>query len=259
MKNRFYLIIITFISSYSITAYSQNMTAMIKQQMQISMAIMCNDRNFLACSGLSQNECNSAVVNTIAACDHLFPTHITAMNDNSFDRHSDCIQYSFPKISGINLHRLEACNSNDHHESHDENEDMADGIAMMNQALQQHAETVGTDDVTLPIYKNARVMSHFSSGEMTAMHGVKPLPALVMTSPDSTTTIASYYRKKLTGFREHNFNGDILFMQGGPKYFDYVQDYETYAVTPHVLISPLQHGSGVPAGTQSKIEIAYKK
>ncbi|VAW85054.1 hypothetical protein MNBD_GAMMA17-316 [hydrothermal vent metagenome] len=166
------------------------------------------------------------------------------------------MERNLPKNAGVSMNRLDACDTE--HADHPA-ADMAEGLTMMNQMLQQHAANVGTDGVTLPLYKNATVISHFASGEMAEIVGVAALPALIMASPDDTHTIANYYRTKLSGFTEHKINGDILFMDGGPKNFDYLKDYQTYIVTPHVLISPLQEAFGVPVGTKSKIEIAYKK
>lgn len=256
MKIIIRLILITLISSYSFTASSQDMTTMMKQQMEASISATCSDRSFLNCTGLSQNKCTSAASKTIASCDHLFPKGNAAMNDDAFDAHGECMERNFPKNAGVSTSKLDACDSDDASEPP---VDMAEGITMMNQMLQQHAENIGTDGVTLPLYKNATVMSHFASGELAEMIGVNPLPALVLVSPDSTDKVANYYRTKLKGFREHKIDADILFMQGGPKNFDYVRDSKTYAVTPHVLIAPMQEGLGVPPGTKSKIEIAYKK
>ncbi|MCF6324938.1 MAG: hypothetical protein L3J89_11570 [Gammaproteobacteria bacterium] len=256
MKTFIRLIFISLLSSYSFTASSQDMIAMMKQQLKTAMTATCNDRKFLNCAGFSQNKCTSAVSRTIASCNHLFPGSNTAMNDDAFEAHGECIERNFLKNTGVSTSRLDAC---DTEHADQPAADMAESLTMVNQMWQQHAENVGTDGVTLPLYKNATVMSHFSSGEMAEMVGVTPLSALMMASPDDTFTIANYYRKKLNGFTEHKINDDILFMDGGPKNFDYVKDYQAYVVTPHVLISPLEEGFGVPAGTKNKIEIAYEK
>lgn len=255
MKKNVRLIFIILLSGYSFAALSQDMIAMMKQQMKDSISAMCNDKNFLACTGLKQKKCVSAANSTISACDHLFPNENTAMNDDAFDAHGECMERNFPKNSGVSVSKLDACDTDNANEAP---VDMAEGMVMMNQMLQQHADSIGTDDVTLPIYKNATIMSHFTSAEMAQMAGVNPLPALVLVSSDSTNKVASYYRTKLKGFREHKIDGDILFMDGGPKNFDYVKDYKTYMVTPHVLIAPMQEGLGVPPGSNSKIEIAYE-
>ncbi len=256
MKKSIRLILMILISIYSFTASSQDMVTMMKQQMHDSIIAMCNDRSFLVCTKLNQKKCTSAANGTISACDHLFPKANDAMNDRAFDVHSDCVQNSLLKKTGISAEKFDACDTD---EGHELPMDMNESLAMMNQMMQLHAANVGTDGVTLPLYKNATVMSHFSSAEMAQMMDVNPLPSLVLASPDVTKKIVAYYRTKLSGFREHNIDGDILFIKGGPKNFDYVKDFKFYTVTPHVLIAPMQDGLGGPPGTRSKIEIAYKK
>ncbi len=256
MKKYLRLIFIAFISSYSFTALSQDMIVMMKQQMRDSLMATCNDSDFLTCTGLSQKKCASAANSTISTCDHLFPKGDAAMNDDAFDEHGNCLESNFLKNTGISTTKLDTCDTDDYS---DAPVDMETGITMMNQMLQQHAEDIGTDGVTLPIYKNATVMSHFASGEMAQLTAAKPLPAMVLVSPDNTLQVADYYRKNLKGFREHKIDGDILFMKGGPKDFDYAKDFEIYAITPHVLIMPMQDGLGVPPGTKSKVEIAYEE
>lgn len=263
MKKIIHLTFIVLLSSFSFTALSQDMTAMMKQQMQKDMAASCNDKAFLSCIGIAKKKCISATNKTLSDCEHLFPKSNAAMgNGAAFMAHGQCVESRMLKNAGISASKLDACDSmaGGGPATGAPPMNMTQGIAMLNQALQQHAQSVGTDDVTLPVYKNATVMSHFASGEMAQMFDdAEPLPALMLASPDSTGKVVRYYRKKLKGFKEYKVRGDILFMESGPKNFDFVKDMKTYATTPHVMIMPIENTPGAPHGSRSKIEIAYKK
>lgn len=249
-------------SSYSLTALSQDMTIMMRQQMEKELIATCNDKGFLSCIGISKKLCVSSTIIAISRCEKLLPKDSAAMSDKAaFTKHGECIKNSLLKNTGVSADKLDACDSmtGDKPAAVAPPMEMKQGIAMMNQVMQKHAQSIGTDGVTLPIYKNAIVMSHFTSGQMSKMFDVEPLPALVLVSPDDTKKIVSFYRKKLKGFKEYNIDGDVLFMEHGPKKFDYSKDLETYVTTPHVLISPMRDAPGKTVVSKNKIEIAYKK
>lgn len=184
--------------------------------------------------------------------------------DEAFMAHGDCMEKKVPGLIGASIEKLDSCEQQAMGMSPggampmDSNQ----GVAMMTEALQQHAQSIGTDQVTLPVYKNATLMSHIADEHnleiQAEMLGVKPLPALMLASPDNMKTIADYYRNKLKNYREYHNNGEILFMEKGPDKFDYSMDMRSYVTTPHVLIMPLGDTPGAPSGSRSRIEIAYR-
>jgi len=248
---------------------SQDMAVMIKQQMQQGMAETCNDHAFLSCMGVSKSKCSSATQKAVVDCDHLFPKGKALMGDESaFKPHGECIESHILKYTGTTAKKLDACDTMLGNNSAGDNPSMNrdEGIAMLNQVMQQNAKSIGTDSVTLPIYKNAKVMSHFNASQssemmsgITGTPNMKALPALVLTSSDNIKSVVIFYEKKLKGFKKHSIDGDILFMKGGPEKFDMLKHLKIYVTTPHVMISPMSAGPGVPGGTKSKIEIAYKQ
>ena len=255
MKNssRITLLITMFCASFAVQ--SGDMNPMKKMMLQQMMA-PCEDGTFLSCIGIDKKKCVSAVKKAIASCDNLFPTDMSAMSDDTMNAHGDCVGNNIIKNAGINQGKLDNCEaSNSTSAPPMEQEQM---MAMMGQALQAHAAAVGTDGVTLPLYKNATVMSHFANGEMAQMfEDVEQLPALMMASPDSSDKIVKYYRKKLEGFTEYKIEDGILFMENGPEDFDLLKNMRTYVSTPHVAVIN-DAASGVP-GAKSRIEIAYRK
>jgi len=266
ITNAFYIVIL---SSLSFSAVSEDMAAIMKQQMEEGMADTCNDRAFLSCMGVSKNKCSSATKKAAADCDYLFPKGNELMGDESaFKQHGECIESHILKYTGTNADKLDSCDTmlGDGTTGNEPPVSMDEGIAMLNQVMQQNAKSIGTDNVTLPIYKNAKVMSHFNASQssemmsgITGTPNMKALPALVLTSSDNVKNVVTFYEKKLKGFRKHSIDGDILFMKGGPEKFDMLKHLKIYVATPHVMISPMNDGPGIPVGTKSMIEIAYKE
>lgn len=267
MKKLYCLISAVVVLLPSAIAYSDEMLDMMKQQMQESMSMVCNDATFLNCAGISKDKCSSAVKKSLAACEHLLPTGKAAMEDEAaFKAHEKCIEKQFPTNVGVSTKKLQICDSSTATADSDEPPtteppmSREQAMELLNKSLQQQAKAIGTAGVTLPIYKNATVMSHILPGQMPNMvKGVKNLPAMVLASPDSIETIADFYRKNLKGFKEYKVNKGILFLEHGPKNFDSVKDLKILLQTPHVMISPVSPAPGAPADTKHSIEIAYKK
>ena len=249
MKNIYRTTFIIILSCVSFIAHSGDMgpmKAMMKQQFMAT----CDDKAFLSCIGINKKKCISTVDKSMESCDSLFPKDMSAMDDTTMNAHADCLTKNLIKHAGITSSKLESCDTTA--SSDPSSMDQEQVMAMMAQGLQAHAAATGTDGVTLPLYKNATVLSHFANGEMAPMFkDTEQLPALVMSSPDSTDKIVSYYRKKLKGFKEYKIEGGILFMEEGPENFDIMKHMPAYVSTPHVAITS---DSG-----QSRIEIAYKK
>ena len=262
MKQAIVLIFSVVIALFNAGIHAENMAAMMRQQIHEDMAATCDDNAFLVCLGIDRKKCVSAVNGAVSTCDHLFPKNDAEMANNAaLLAHAECLEDRLMKNVGVSDDKLSACDQLAGGEfiAGEEPVDINQAAAMMNKALQQHAQSVGTDDVSLPIYKNTTVMSHFADGELDQVLNVRALPALMLASPDLIEKIADYYRGKLKGFKEYNIQGDILFMEKGPKSFDYVNDMKTYITTPHVMITRMHGVPGAPAGSKSKIEIAYKK
>lgn len=259
--NRFTIMIL---AGFSSPCFSMDMAAMMKQEMQNGAKQTCSDQAFLSCMGTSGKKCLSAANKAIKTCNHLFPTSDVAMGDgNAFMAHSSCMDKTITKNLGVSIDKLNDCDPGGGPSASAPPMQMEQGMAMVSQMMQQHAKSVGTGRVTLPVYKNATVMSHIADDynlqNLQQDLGVRPLPALMLASPDSIKSIATYYRDKLKGFKEYRTGRDILFMQNGPKNFDYTRDYNKYTTTPHVLIMPMDNVPGSPPGSRSKIEISYKK
>jgi len=249
VKNIYRTTIIIIFSFLSFIAHSGDMGPM-KEMMKQQIMTSCDDDAFLSCMGISKKKCVSTVEKALASCDKYFPGDMSAMNDEEMNKHGDCLAKSLTKYSGVSDDKANACSESA--QSEPPSMDQEQAMAMMAQGLQAHAAATGTDGVTLPLYENATVMSHFANGEMAPMFkDVEQLPALVMSSPDSAEKIVGYYRKKLKGFKEYKLEDGILFMENGPKDFDITKHMPAYVSTPHVAIT---NDSG-----QSRIEIAYKK
>lgn len=259
--------------SLSVPVLAMNPAAMMKQEMEASAQRTCNDNSFLSCIGRSSSQCMKAAKTAIKKCESSFPkTQVQMNSSDSIFAHAKCMDDAITQSLGVSLDKLNQCDPagagdpagmppmSGSMPPMDANQ----GLEVMQKMMQQHARSVGTGAVTLPIYKNATVMSHIADDQNLDMMqhnmGVRPLPAMMLASTDSINTIAKFYRGKLKGFREYKLGKDILFMKNGPKNFDLARDFKQYATTPHVMISEI-NGAGPIAlpGSRSQVEIAYKK
>ncbi len=238
------LISLLLLSNSSFSVMSQDIGA-IKKMMQQQMTASCNDKAFLACIGISEKKCTSSMTKAMSDCDHLFPKVMSAMNDTTMDAHGECISNNILKNAGISTDKLDNCEPSNSAPSMDEAE-------MMGQAMKQHAQSIGTDRVTLPLYNNATVISHATAEMRTTMFGTEALAMVTLDSTDNVNQIASYYRSKLEGFREYKIENNILFLKNGPKDFDILKDFNKTLTTPNVHISSI-------SGSNTRIDIAYKE
>ncbi len=234
------------LSYFSFSVMSQDTNAT-KKMMQEQMMASCNDKEFLACIGISKKKCTSSTTEAISDCDHLFPKVMSAMNDTTMGAHGECVSSNILKNAGISADQLDYCDSSSSAPPMDE----AKMMEMMGKAMKQHAQSIGTDRVTLPIYKNATVVSHATAEMRTQMFGKKSLAMVTLDSTDNVNQIASYYRSKLEGFREYKIDNNILFLKNGPKDYDISKDLDKVFTIPNVYISPI-------SGSVSRIDIAYK-
>ncbi|WP_370977883.1 hypothetical protein [Agaribacterium sp. ZY112] len=132
-------------------------------------------------------------------------------------------------------------------------EEMSDAVELM---AKSSAGTEGS--ITLPLYPKASMMIHMVAG--VEMGGVQSLPAATFASADTQERIIAFYKKKLPNFEYKDLGGaGYLFMKEMPENFNMMSNLEDFMTTPHVFISSAKAGGGAPAGTQSMIEVAYKK
>jgi hypothetical protein len=255
MKNIYCITILVILSCASFAVQSGDMNPM-KDMMKQQAIAVCDDQSFLSCVGSNKKKCISFMNKALSSCDHLFPKEVTGMNDTTMNAFGDCTKNSVIKSTGISTGKFDSCDATTA-STEPPPMDQEQMMAMMTQGLQAHAAATGTDGVTLPLYKNGTVLSHFANGEMEQMFkDVEQLPALIMSSPDNADKIVGYYRKKLKGFKEYKIEGGILFMQKGPKDFNMLKHMRAYVSTPHVAIIKDDGGA---QDAKSRIEIAYKK
>ncbi|GMR16206.1 MAG: hypothetical protein BMS9Abin31_0520 [Gammaproteobacteria bacterium] len=257
MKKISRLIFIVLLSSFSFNAGSQELSAM-KQFIQKQVMAMCDDKAFLSCIGMSKKKCAKVTIKSLSECDRLLPKDMTGNNaDAAMNAHGQCLTKRLLKNSGVSEQKLDSCESTGADSA--ESMDSSEALAMMSQAFQHHAQTIGTDRVTLPIYNNTTVMSHMTESQMKQMLNESALPALTLVSSDNVRKIATYYRSKLKGFREYKVQDGTLFLKNGPKDFDMVRDFKKMYSTPGVIITAIQDYPSTPPGTKSQIGIAYQK
>ena len=128
--------------------------------------------------------------------------------------------------------------------------------------IQSHARSVGTSDVTLPIYKNSTVIARIEGPQLAALYGTPTaLTTVSFTSPDSPDTVTRFYKDSLKGFRQHKLSKGVVFAEGnvaqtGGNDLDILRKLIAY---PYVMIVPVEGDNTVLAGSKSTITIGFKK
>ncbi|MCI0505058.1 MAG: hypothetical protein L0Z73_03010 [Gammaproteobacteria bacterium] len=240
----------------------------LKVQMETAIKNMCSDENALTCLDSSQDACSKAVDTALDTCGQLFPKgDLQGVDDWALNAHGQCMENTLPKLLSVPAGKIDSCMTIASVESAALDAQSGDlqlaAMPELQPATLPAAQHIGTENVTLPVYNNAVLMTHIHDEQnlenLTPKFGVKPLPALTLASMDTIEAIAQYYRKHLNEFKEYKIGNSVLFLENGPEDFDWVRDVQLYASTPHVNIENIGASPAVPPGSQSKIEIAYRK
>ena len=265
MKSIITLVSIVILISASFIASAED-TAGFRETMESQIMGMCEESDLLSCLGISKKKCVSSVKKSTGSCSNLFPKDTAgneSMMNEAMTAYGDCVHKNILKNTGVSEDKANSC---DKEADAQQPQSMEEGMAMFNQAMQQHAQMMGTDGVTLPMYKNATVMSHISGSQgaqmlfnMTGEMYEGALPALTMASPDDASKIVDYYQNNLKGFSKIKVDDGVLFIKSKQKDFDLLRDMKVFATTPHVMITSMQAMPGIPGNTKSKIEIGYQK
>ena len=256
-----------------------NIAAQMAQMAESSMRDSCNDTAFLSCVGAKVPACKTTVNTAIEQCRFKFPKKISPSNTQSYSdtvlgEWSICVTEKIQtalKISDELMTKCDAQSSDNDGESQAQIPDMSPeqykaelekvGKQML-AASQSHAQSVGTSDVTLPIYKNSSVVSRMDGPQVAQFLGTQTaLPVVGFVSPDSLDTVTRFYKNNLKGFRQHKFANGVVFVEGdvAPTGVNDLGLLVKLAAYQHVMIAPVEADNKVLAGSKSTISISFKK
>ena len=257
-----------------------NIAAQMAQMAESTMLNSCDDAAFLGCVGAKAPACKAAVNTAIGQCRSKFPKQISQSDmqndaDKVMGEWSDCVTEKMQAALKISDELKAKCDA-----QLDDSEDDSQALALANMSPEQtkanmeklgkqmlaasqlYAQTVGTVDVTLPIYKNSSVVSRMDGPQVAKLLGTQTaLPVVGFISPDSLDTVTRFYKNSLKGFHQHKFLNGVLFVEGkeAPKDANDLGFLAKLAVSQHVMITPVEVDNKVLAGSKSTIAISYKK
>ena len=128
----------------------------------------------------------------------------------------------------------------------------------LNQGLKLHASQSDIGRVTLPLYANYRVISHFPDG-MGNVLGNDSLPVAVLATDDDINNVITFYQTQLPNFKQFPVENGIILMEDAPGDFDLLTHIGLYTSTPHVLIEDMRFNDITAQEGNVKIEISYRK
>lgn len=261
MMTRIYLVILLSVLSVApCHAQKPSLKETMKAQMEESLKHICIDQSVLGCLGISQQVCDKAVQTALQKCEPLFPKNGT--DESALDAHSQCIEKTLPPLFGVPSDKIDSCLGTTQNGEHMPHQSILMAAQHYNK-VHTRLPPLSAKGVTLPVYKNATLMAHISDEKQlqsrAKMYGTKSLPDVLLASRDTLAVVANYYRKHLHHFKEYKLHNGVLFIEKGPEKFSMVRDMKLYVSTPHVMIVKDSNDPMAPKGTNSKINIAYRK
>ncbi|MGB0892971.1 MAG: hypothetical protein ACPGUD_01060 [Parashewanella sp.] len=131
-------------------------------------------------------------------------------------------------------------------------------MTQINNAMKLHAEFSDIDDVTLPLYPDHHIVSHFPDG-MKSVSAINGLPVTVIATDHFIENVIKFYERELHGFSKFPVEHGVIFMESAPKDFDLFRHFSLYLNTPHVLIEDMRPSKVARIEANTKIEISYRK
>lgn len=225
------------------------------------------------CLGVSESKFYAVYKKTFRYCFKKYGT-----DDSADDKMGTCFGNQTAQGLNINISKFAECENEGPQDDTDsvemddvdfENmspEELQEYVKQEQQAgLQELEETMtmikamsqGTEDqVTLPIYAQSKIVSHFTN-EMDSQKKAGILPAAMFQSSDSIAKIAAFYDTELSNFDKKLYEEDgmVVYMENTPKGFELANDMDSYQKIPHVAIYTVK----TPSGSKTMIEIAYSR
>ena len=257
-----------------------NFVAQMAQMVESGMGDSCNDTAFLSCVRAKNPACKAAVNTALEQCRPKLPKKISQSDmqndpDTVMGEWTDCVTEKTQAALKVSDELMAKCDA-----QLDDSEDDSQALAppdmspeqykanlekvgkQMLAASQAHAQSLGTADVTLPIYKNSSVVSRMDGPQVAQLLGTQTaLPVVGFVSPDSLDTVTRFYKNNLKGFRQHKFANGVVFVEGNvaPTGVNDLGFLVKLAAYPHVMIAPVEGDNKVLAGSKSTIAISFKK
>ena len=257
-----------------------NIAAQMAQMAESSMRDSCDDAAFLGCVGAKAPACKAAVNTAIGQCRSRFPKQISQSDmqndpDTLMGEWASCVTGKMQTALKVSDELRAKCDAQ-LDDSDGESQalappdmspeqykaDLEKSKKQMAAGIQSHARSVGTSDVTLPIYKNSTVFARIEGSQLAQLYNIPTaLTTVSFASPDSPDTVTRFYKDSLKGFRQHKLSKGVVFAEGnvaptGGNDLDILRKLIAY---PYVMIAPVEGDNTVLAGAKSTITIGFKK
>ena len=209
----------------------------------------------LSCLGISQADFNATLNDAKSSCSDRLPEHIqTTEKEHYLTEFGNCVADGMRSHFDISQTVIDECENNENGSEFS----LEEAANRLNQGLKLHASLSDIKQVTLPLYTNHKVISHFPDG-MGSFLGSESLPVTVLSTNDDIDRVISFYQSELSSFKKFVIDNGVIFMEDAPEDFDLLTHIGLYTSTPHVLIEDMQGNTLASRDGKVKIEISYRK
>ncbi len=209
----------------------------------------------LDCLGISKYSFNSALQEAKNSCGELIPNVI---QNNETEHYSaefgNCVSDGLRLHFDLSQNVIHECES----QSTSTQTNLKQAAKRLNEGLQLVANKGDIKRVTLPLYDNYEIVSHFPDG-MGNMRGNTSLPVAVLSSNDDIDNIIQFYQSNLPTYKEFIVEDGIILIEDAPDDFNLLTHIGLYTSTPHVLIEDMRFNDITAQEGDVKIEISYRK
>lgn len=236
----------------------QNLISLLRGQLTIELHDTAE-----TCFNISADDIDNALDKSIQECSTGIPQQIDSDKiEFEFSAITDCIQNKIDTQFNLTPEQKYQCEDKLAKRDMDENLEvdhlLSDYSDFINAGLKAHASQSSIDEVSLPLFPNSHVVSHFSDNQMAI--GDSPiLPAIVLATDADFGDVRTFYQQKLPNYKAFAITNGIIFMKDAPEDFSILSHLSLYTNTPHVLIEDMQSNIHNNKEGKTKIEISYIK
>ncbi|RYV03521.1 hypothetical protein SOPP22_04470 [Shewanella sp. OPT22] len=209
----------------------------------------------LSCLGISKIDFNNVFKDAKHTCGEQLPERIEqAEKEQYVTEFGNCVTSGLRSHFDIPQATIDRCET----AAYSPSSSLKEAAKRLNQGLKMHASQSDIGQVTLPLYMNHRVVSHFPDG-MGNVLGTSSLPVAVFATDDDISNVINFYQTQLPDFKKFTVENGVIFIEDAPADFDLLTHIGLYTSTPHVLIEDMRFNEITAQEGDVKIEVSYRK
>ena len=209
----------------------------------------------LSCLGISKSDFQKTLYDAKISCRELLPEQIqTIETEHYITEFGQCVSNGLMSHFDISQSIIDSCES----QKMNAGMPLEEAARRLNKGLKLHATKGDIQQVTLPLYSNYEIVSHFPEG-MGNFLGTNSLPVAVLSTNDDINRVIQFYQSQLPSYKQFPVEDGLILIEHAPDNFDLLTHIGLYTSTPHVLIEDMRHTEIKNHQGDVKIEISYRK